>query len=357
MIIEELIDYIDHNAINKILVTGPNHSGSEDMGRMLSSSYGYLYFDREHFFNKNPIPILQKLFDKYDKIICHCPDLLPNDLEVFTVVVDRNTSDIESDRIRQHYDSYLTPEEFYSSWSDSECTIVKWEEYKHIRIPKIYGFWHVAFMNEWQFIVQKQLAKIKNSGLIDKTEKVYVSCLGEKSEVKVLKGMLNGVNHELLYEPDLKQYEMVTLQYMKDMSINEDFNCWYIHTKGASIPKNHQHWVQKQSWRSYMEEFIINQHERCLDMLSYYDAIGVNKNENNRSEQHFQGNFWWTKSSAVRTLGDLWKKVKRDGGKFRNHIRMNAEFWFGTNPELRLHSLYNLDIHGNHMLSFIDFEV
>lgn len=72
----------------------------------------------------------------------------------------------------------------------------------------------------------------------------------------------------------------------------------YLHTKGLSytdsnLKKNIDAWVR------YLDLYVINKWEECVDSLKENDAAGGFYVED---PKHFQGNFWWANSDYIKNL-------------------------------------------------------
>lgn len=246
----------------------------------------------------------------------------------------------------------------------------------------IYGFYHVWCVNNYEVTVEKQLLNIKDSGLLEKTKKLYIGIIGDGKGVLNVTNILiklNISNYEIkCHGTNILQYEFPTLNIIDELADYNDFYCYYLHTKGVSyfIPSDNLTLVQDyktnmeaadlllkeydwlrnkypdnyemrhnlddiykvcmetnenmEIWREYMEYFIINQHEKCIKKLDEgYYGVGTHLHGNNRWK-HFRGNFWWSKSSHIRRLRDI---------KFENKkVRRQAELWLCTVGEY--HNFY-----------------
>ena len=161
---------------------------------------------------------------------------------------------------------------------------------------KIYVYLHVCCINNWIEVYQQIISDIKTSGLYDKIEKIRCVLLTK-----------TGVPDELFRDPkielvgvysDLTLYEYATLDPLYDHAVKEDFYVLYLHTKG--VRHNNQNpcvvdWVKSLCY------FNIYQHEKCIQGLDTHDTVGVNLQKTPCT--HYSGNFWWARSSHLRTLG------------------------------------------------------
>lgn len=105
----------------------------------------------------------------------------------------------------------------------------------------------------------------------------------------------------LLHETDDKSnFERSTLNllYLHSADAIDDFHVLYIHSKG--VQHNNRN-AAVTDWVKYLSYFNIYKHEKCIRELAHNDAVGVNLSK--LPQVHFSGNFWWSTSSHIRTLG------------------------------------------------------
>lgn len=176
---------------------------------------------------------------------------------------------------------------------------------------KIFGFIHIGtFSNEyWIKILDEQKYLIRKYGLYTITEDISLSAVGVRSE---------WVNDDEKFKvvhrnEDITKFEFPTLQILHKKCLEEDCLVWYIHTKGSSKPG----YQRGMRWRRYMQYYCIALHDLCIESLKEYDTCGANWNE---TRKIYEGNFWWARSSYIKTLD----KPEIDKN------RMLAEDWLGT---------------------------
>lgn len=203
----------------------------------------------------------------------------------------------------------------------------------------IYGFYHIATMNDWETIVDKQLTKLLNSELFAKTDKLFIHILGSDKDVLYVKSLVNNDKVEINYSSSFDEFEFPILKKLQSMSREKDFLCYYLHTKGVSITEKNKTWYHNstnyehlkncvEDWREYMEYFLIDKYDLCIESLNNRDAVGVQYTK----EHHcFSGNFWWSKSDYINKLTDL--------NLIDKSHRWNAEFWVGSGKG-KLHGLF-----------------
>lgn len=177
------------------------------------------------------------------------------------------------------------------------------------------------------------------SGLYDKTEKIFVGCVGKQQSDLALPPKFEVVFHN----DDIHFYEIPILKIMQDLSKQEDFLIWYIHTKGVTSKES----IISSSWRKKMQYFIIERHMDCIKAVEQpnCDACGIEirnsfdkKLFDGKLRRHFSGNFWWSKSSYVKNLPDVeqtWLTHDRN--------RYVAEAFIGLAPKPRLYQMFKSD--------------
>ena len=180
-------------------------------------------------------------------------------------------------------------------------------------------------INHWQDIVAEQLSLLGQSGLFDKLSSIKICCLGSEESREELEKLLlteEGKAEIVYHSTNIKEYEFPTLKVLwDDANDSKPFYGVYFHTKGASFP-NHS---GGKYWRDYMNHYNITKWKDCeKNLRKGYDLCGVKYiPESVRPyKKHYSGNFFWFKSSYVKTLKDPLQMDLSD--------RYNAEFWIGT---------------------------
>jgi hypothetical protein len=167
-------------------------------------------------------------------------------------------------------------------------------------------------------VVDEQLYKIRESGLYDKTDKIYINVLGEE------KFELSDTKIEITRYKNLNTFEYHSINKVKQLGDNNDCKLWYIHTKGVSFVDSDELKPFVSAWRKYMEYFIVDKYENCINELNNNDICGVEWKQGSTIEKynhpHFSGNFWWSNSDYIKKLEI--PKIKQD--------RFYYEFWIGS---------------------------
>jgi hypothetical protein len=208
---------------------------------------------------------------------------------------------------------------------------------------KIYGFYFAALMNNWKSIVEPQLEYLLNSELYIKTDILHVRIFYENyNDLEYLTKKLKEYKKVNITSTKINEFEFGILDTIKKLSSTDDFYCYYLHSKGVSINEKNKSFYKNandlkyllkcvESWRNYMEYFIIENFELCINSLKNdWDACGVNLSEH--PSIHYSGNFWWSKSSHLRKLPDI------NSINLKN--RWDAEKWIGM-AKGKLKSLYS----------------
>jgi hypothetical protein len=188
----------------------------------------------------------------------------------------------------------------------------------------INGFYHIGSMGRWQSIYENQVQLLKSSGLLDITENVYIGVSGPMPEIDLFPKAKIIVHNEKLEEG-----ENQTLRKMYEMCQTiEPCKIWYIHTKGASRKTVDN----TDSWRKYLEYFVITKHKNCIESLDEYDACGAEwRKHHDRSL--FVGNFWWANSSYIKSLENILAGYLPTGSGERHHAEYN--FISKNNPKVK----------------------
>lgn len=182
---------------------------------------------------------------------------------------------------------------------------------------------------------QRAKKKLLTSNLASNSEKIFIGTTSESGntdEVPIALNFLN--NYEIKCKEKYYLGELPIIKYLHDFCKNEkECLVWYIHTKGVTRPGNDYIC----SWRRFLEYWIITKWKLCVAELEDYDAVGVLWKGTHPA--HFQGNFWWAKSSYVSKCNN----INFENIDYEPTIRHQAEFFIGTaNPKVK--NLYETKI-------------
>lgn len=123
----------------------------------------------------------------------------------------------------------------------------------------------------------------------------------------------NNLNLKFILSNEGVQYEYPAFRRLWLDSKNEDFYALYLHVKGASKVK-HSEIQNSIAWLEYMLFGTVDNMNVCMYHMNMgADIVG------SMWYCHFKGNFFWCKSSYVKTLLDPYL--------FTTSTRFNSEYW------------------------------
>ena len=167
---------------------------------------------------------------------------------------------------------------------------------------------HICCINNWKFICAQILRKIHEAKLYDEVDEIRCVVLGNEIDPLFFRDPKMKV---IFHSENIKHFEYPIMKQIYQDSLSEDFNILYLHTKGVTSPEN----KNITEWIYYMLFFNVTNYKDCLEKLSEYDVVGVNLREKNNQLQ-FEGNFWWSKSSYIRTLNIIEKELHEEGNEY-----------------------------------------
>ena len=167
--------------------------------------------------------------------------------------------------------------------------------------PSIAVFYHVACMGTWEAVDREIMACLNASGLLERAQFTRNVC------------------------QDVAQFEFPTIDLLHAHAQQSSSFVLYIHTKGVTKPE-----ACIDDWRACMLYWMVERWRECVDKLSQgYDAVGITRCE--KPLPHYQGNFWWARSSYLRTLGNV-RDVQFTKSVINQGERHKAEFWLMSRP-------------------------
>ena len=211
-------------------------------------------------------------------------------------------------------------------------------------------FFHVYLKSGYSRILIDKFKKFKSSGLYEKANKIYLTLFGDieiHSEfLNDFKDMYPKIEYAVIAnavfnnEPDT-----LNLMIKKANEYTENTPMLYLHTKGLSyanpdLKKNVEAWVR------YLDLYVINKWEECVDSLKENDAAGGFYVE---EPKHFQGNFWWANSDYIKNL----PKITNENVSEYNR----GEFWIlsETDKVYPLSGVTPVDMYQNYYCNETDF--
>lgn len=212
----------------------------------------------------------------------------------------------------------------------------------------IYGMYHVFCVNNWISLVKEQLGACLDSGLLHITTKLFISCVySSDADINDLKETVSqyGVDFEIVVSLPLgeNQFEFPALEYIYNLAKREDFYVYYFHTKGVSYTvessskypsSKFEHLKEcSEAWRKMMEYFIFYKYNVAINVLKHYDTYGCKYDDPIVPPYHYKyyaGNFWWSKSSYIKTLPAISDKEKQNRYWAENWLLLKADKIFSA---------------------------
>ena len=152
----------------------------------------------------------------------------------------------------------------------------------------------ICCVGDYYHIVIEQITKLVDSGLYDISDEVicYI-CLSKNEIIDYLKQF----EKIKIFSTSENLYEKYAINNYKNYLTGE-YYLYYFHTKSVSrIEKYYT------DLRHFCEYFIINRWRLSIELLNYYDCVGINLK--NFPKIHYSGNFWWSKSEHLNVLENI----------------------------------------------------
>jgi hypothetical protein len=223
---------------------------------------------------------------------------------------------------------------------------------------KILIFSHNFIKYNWRPIVEDQFDILHRSGLYNRAERICYGCYAEDKDelysfLEVVRKNDPNNKIQVIIHPsnDNERGTLILLQEVVS-HYDEEVFVLYSHTKGVSSKHIHPDMDIKEdyilSWRKIMEYFTKERWEDAIKNLEENDAVGCFYDYWKGayfSFSYFSGNFWWSKSSHIKTLSD----IKKNPDNW-----MSCELFISTRPDGKYFSLYELEPPGDMYLRYFD---
>lgn len=194
-----------------------------------------------------------------------------------------------------------------------------WEESVFYEKTNNNIFYHMFCINDALERFERTYKKIVVSGLINNIDCIYINCVGPK---KLL--FSQSIQDKYRVRINLGQHhkdESETLNKLREFCIDNTYgNVLYLHSKGSSKPKCEY----RKLWKECMEYFLVEEYEKCLNILCEFDSCGVELKASTKIRNRdilngeqikiinidkkkiitswYAGNFWWAKNSYISKL-------------------------------------------------------
>ena len=191
--------------------------------------------------------------------------------------------------------------------------ISKWEHEPQSAKP-IFGVYHIYCVEGWQRLVKRQVENLKNDGLLDATQRLFVSCISKNdSDIDELRRIIGSEKMEVVsFTDDARRYEYPALEKVLGVCRENDCLVYYFHTKGISyqcVNTSDRLFLGFQAnieaWREMLEYFVFAKWRVAVNTLNdSYDLYGCYRWPP-RDYKMFSGNFWWINSDYGKRLPDF----------------------------------------------------
>lgn len=176
--------------------------------------------------------------------------------------------------------------------------------------------YHCYLINNWQEVVTQQLARLKNSGLYDVADSIYVTINAEKKEQEKFVTLTKKYKKLQIEFFESNNYEHPGISKVKELGLSKECKIFYFHTKGVS--NTYKKYENRASeiceekieniihWKECLEYFLIDKWKESVEKLETFDNVGVTC-----VNGWFCGNFWWSQSNHIKkttnvTYGSRW---------------------------------------------------
>lgn len=169
---------------------------------------------------------------------------------------------------------------------------------------------NIAMIGSVNQVLWYLLTNIKQSGLYDSADKIYLVFNGDRKKLS-----FNLVSDKYVIidaNSDVSKCEFPSLELIWNDCYNQDnLNILYLHTKGVSKPGN----SKIIDWTNLLSYFNILKWQDRLKELEQNECTGINLQGSQedinfhpstwgygKAPLHYSGNFWWSKSSHIKNL-------------------------------------------------------
>lgn len=246
-------------------------------------------------------------------------------------------------------------------------------------------YYHMYLTDEpstWTNIFLEQMKAMEDSGLLSELDMIKIVAITQDDErIRELESLCStemaadkGVNFDIHFVKNPWANDIAMMENLESphtitenytfrriyedcQNAEEEFYVMYIHTKGITscmrlMSKNcilAQSFKNYYYWRQFLNWGVIKRWRSCVDALDYHDVAGVNFFSS--PSPHFSGNFWWAKSSYIKTLPnpatkDWWYALKEKTSNIwlkGASDRFRDEQWVCSNPDVKVYKVIDMD--------------
>lgn len=243
-----------------------------------------------------------------------------------------------------------------------------------------YIYYHLYLPDEaaaWSNYLLEQFKLAEDFGLIDEIKNFHLVVVGKDRNVDMVRGLASSLSNKIiihqyedrftkdsdLHSLDRDLYgqgtrpitEHATMELIYEHALREDAHFLYMHAKGVTSYERclragrYDEFKNYFYWRKFLEWGVVEKWRVCNALLEEegYDVVGCNYAP--WPMKHFSGNYWWSKSSYIRTIPDI-----RDMNWWHSQLntypvmqtltwRLRDEMWICCHPDCKIYSLKNAD--------------
>ena len=185
---------------------------------------------------------------------------------------------------------------------------------KQYQTPKLACFIHSTTLEIWKDeFLMTLLNQIRSSGLLAKLDHFCIVNTGLAIDNQAIES--NYAPAKVIhYSQQTNEFENVTVKLLHTFCrFNPEYKVLYMHTKGVSYGRDHVFLPGIHSWNRFMLYGLVDNYEKCLQLMHIYDTIGSNyRPSQDGNGQHYSGNFWWATAKYISTLPIDYMKNKYD---------------------------------------------
>lgn len=219
-----------------------------------------------------------------------------------------------------------------------------------LRTNMLKFYLHTPHLRGWDMVFGEMLEKMAVSGLVDALDELNICVNGVLDGMSYILDPLKEISPKIRIRHvahNASRWEWPTINTIHRDCMIDDGEVHYIgyaHLKGLS--RSNLHDARARDWRHYLSYWTIERWEDNIKILNQgYDSAGVNWMT--EPWPHYSGNFWWARSTHIKTLPVLEDPVilkEMYGDRYQSKIcysrpflapeeyRLECEGWIGANP-------------------------
>lgn len=236
-------------------------------------------------------------------------------------------------------------------------------------------YYHLYLPNEhaaWSNYLLEQFKTCEDHGLIDEIDTFNLVLVGKPKNIELATRLaetlsnkidihtfennfeddseLNTLDSDLHGVKKRTMSEFGCLSILADHARDDDAYFLYMHAKGVTSyerclrQKKFEVFKNYLYWRKFLEWGTIENWKTCVEKLDEgYDVVGCNYTT--WPMKHFSGNYWWSKSSYIKSINhinndDWWNAERESRLEIRqNTWRLRDEMWICHGENAKLFSL------------------